>query len=134
MKTLRPLWCVFSILFLLLTLALPASADEWNKKTRVSINEPFRVPGLVLPAGTYYFQLFDSPSIRHIVQVWDATQTKLLATIIAIPAYRENAPEKAIIHLEEDPHGGPEAVHLWFYPGENVGWEFYYPHHPALNG
>ena len=23
--------------------------------------------------------------------------------------------------------GSPEAIHSWFYPGDNTGWEFVYP-------
>src|SRR5690242_21128649 len=51
--------------------ALPrASADEWNKKTKVTFTEPIEVPGMVLPAGTYTFALADSLSDRNIVQIW----------------------------------------------------------------
>src|SRR5712692_10493794 len=34
-------------------------ADETNKKTIVTVNEPIQVPGKVLPAGTYVFKLLD---------------------------------------------------------------------------
>ncbi|HYL62830.1 MAG TPA: hypothetical protein VE077_09425 [Candidatus Methylomirabilis sp.] len=48
-----------------------ARADEWNKKTVVTFNEPVEVPGHALPAGTYVFTLADSTD-RHIVQIWNA--------------------------------------------------------------
>lgn len=51
--------------------ALPAAyvrADEEDKKTVVTFNEPIQVLGTVLPAGTYVFKLADSQSDRHIVQ------------------------------------------------------------------
>jgi len=35
-------------------------ADESDKKTIVTVNEPIQVPGKVLPAGTYVLKLLDS--------------------------------------------------------------------------
>ena len=35
------------------------------------------VPGMVLPAGTYTFRLFDSTSDRHIVQIFNRKGTQL---------------------------------------------------------
>ncbi len=37
------------------------------------------------------------------------------------------APEKAILQLEDRPEGQPEALKAWFYPGDNFGVEFVYP-------
>jgi hypothetical protein len=30
------------------------------------------------------------------------------------------------MQLEERHAGAPEAIHSWFYPGDNTGWEFVY--------
>src|ERR1700680_4715652 len=46
---------------------------------------------------------------------------------MAIPDYREETPGKTIIKFEERPSGSPQAIHSWFYPGENTGWQFVYP-------
>ena len=32
-----------------------------------------------------------------------------------------------MINFEERSSGKPDAIHTWFYPGENFGWEFVYP-------
>jgi len=56
----------------------------------------------------------------------------LVATLMAIPDYRQETPEKPIVHFDERPAGTPEAIHSWFYPGENTGWEFIYPKGEAL--
>src|SRR5207245_7006182 len=32
-----------------------------------------------------------------------------------------------IMQLEARQSGSPEAVHGWFYPGDNTGWQFVYP-------
>ena len=52
---------------------------------------------------------------------------KFVTTTMAIPDYREETPEKTIIQFEERPSGSPEAIHSWFYPGDNTGWQFVYP-------
>jgi hypothetical protein len=43
-------------------------ADEYDRKTVISISQPLEVPGVVLPPGTYVMKLFNSSSNRHIVQ------------------------------------------------------------------
>ena len=34
-----------------------ARADEWDKQTVLTFNEPVEVPGKILPAGTYVLRL-----------------------------------------------------------------------------
>src|SRR5712671_5755741 len=108
----------------------PMRADEWNKETKLEFSGPVEVPGKVLIPGKYVFRLLDSESDRNIVQIFseDANgNQKLVATIPAIPDYRENTPDKPIVHFEERASGSPEAIHSWYYPGDNFGWEFVYP-------
>lgn len=102
-------------------------ADEWNKKTNVTFAEPVEVPGAVLPTGSYAFKLMDSTAQRNIVQIWNQNETKLLATIIAIPNERLQPSDKTVMTFTERPSGSPEALQAWFYPGDNFGWEFAYP-------
>ncbi len=110
-------------------MAKPALADEWNKRTEFQFSGPVQIPGRVLTAGKYVFQLADSQSDRNIVQVFSVDSSgheRLVATILAIPDYTENTPDKPVIHFEERAAGAPEAIHSWFYPGDNTGWEFVY--------
>ncbi len=117
---------------MLCVLAVPrATADEHNKKTKVTFTEPFEVPGIILPAGKYTFALMDSLSDRNIVQIWNEDQTKLLATILAINNYRLTPTGKTVITFSERPSGTPEALHAWFYPGDSFGQEFVYPKNRA---
>jgi hypothetical protein len=108
-------------------LAPAARADEWDKLTVLTFNEPVEVPGKILPAGTYVFKLADSESDRNIVQVFTGDQKHLLATVMAIPDSRTNPTDKTVITFEERPSGSPEALHAWFYPGDTEGVEFVYP-------
>ncbi|MGB7468688.1 MAG: LPXTG cell wall anchor domain-containing protein, partial [Candidatus Acidiferrum sp.] len=104
-----------------------AKADAWNKATKLTFSGPVEVPGRALPAGTYWFQLMDSSSNRHIVQIWNSDRSQLLATILAIPNYRLRPTGDSVISFAERPSGSPEAIQDWFYPGDNFGQEFVYP-------
>ena len=127
-------WFVVTLcLVALCALAAPsAMADEKDKATKLTFSEPVEVPGHVLAAGTYWFTLADSPSDRNIVQIWNADRTRLVATAVAIPDYRLKPKGKTVVHFEERPSGSPEAIHSWFYPGDNFGQEFVYPKTRAL--
>jgi len=113
-------------------LSSSARADEWNKKTVMTVNEPIQVPNKVLPAGTYVIKLLDSPSDRHIVQIFNADETRLQTTILAIPNYRIQPTGKTVFSFWETPPGQPKALRAWFYPGDNFGQEFAYPKSAAV--
>ena len=104
-----------------------ANADTWNKATKITFPEPVEVSGTVLPSGTYWFQLLDSPADRHIVQIWNADRSRLITTILALPNYRLRPSGDTVVKFAERPSGTPEAVKAWFYPGDNFGQEFVYP-------
>jgi LPXTG-motif cell wall-anchored protein len=109
-----------------------ARADEWNKLTTMTVNEPIQVPNQVLPAGTYVIKLLDSQSDRHIVQIFNADQSHLFTTILAIPNYRIQPTGKTVFTFWETPPGQPKALRAWFYPGDNFGQEFAYPKSAAV--
>jgi LPXTG-motif cell wall-anchored protein len=104
-----------------------AHADAWDKKTYVTVNEPIIAGNKVLDPGTYVWKLLDSPSERHVVQIFDKDQQHLETTVIAIPNYRLEPTGKTQFSFWETPAGVPKAVRAWFYPGDNFGQEFAYP-------
>jgi hypothetical protein len=102
-------------------------ADEWNKRTLVTVNEPIIAGNKVLQPGTYVWKLLDSQSNRNIVQIFNQDQSKLETTVMAIPNYRLQATGKTQFTFWETPAGVPKAVRAWFYPGDSYGQEFAYP-------
>ncbi len=104
-----------------------AIADEQDKKTIVTTNAAIEVPGKVLPPGTYVFKLLDSSSNRNIVQIFDKDEKRLYTTILAVPDYRLQPPDKPLIQFEERAANSPEAIKAWFYPGDQYGQQFVYP-------
>jgi hypothetical protein len=104
-----------------------ARADDFDKKTLITFSQPVEIPGRVLPAGTYVFKLADSMTDRHIVQIFTADGSQILATLLAIPDYRLTTTDQTVIKFGEVVAGAPEAIRAWFYPGNSVGQEFVYP-------
>jgi len=113
-------------------------ADEWNKKTNLTVNEPLEVPScctpghtVILQPGEYVIALVDSQSDRHIVRIFDKDQKNVITTILAIPNYRLQPTGKTVLGYWEVPAGQPRALRAWFYPGDNFGQEFAYPKETA---
>ena len=108
-------------------------ADQWDKKTLLTVNEPIQMPSCCTPdhtvtlqPGAYVLVLVDSLSDRHIVRVFDKDQKNVITTILAIPNYRLQPTGKTVFQYWEVPAGQPKALRAWFYPGDNFGQEFAY--------
>jgi hypothetical protein len=138
MKLFKAAPAVFCMAFLGAALSPNAKADEHDKLTTFTFSGPVEIPPVyitgmrILPAGTYVFKLVNSSSDRHIVQIFNADQTKIFATILAIPNYRLTPKDKSVITFNEGLAGQPEAIRAWFYPGANWGEEFVYPKAKAV--
>jgi len=61
------------------------------------------------------------------VQIFNAEETHLYTTILAIPNYRIQPTGKTVFTFWETPPGQAKALRAWFYPGDNYGQEFAYP-------
>jgi len=105
-------------------------ADERDKKTDITINQDIEVEGTVLPAGSYVLKLVDS-SDRHLVSIWNEDENRLIATVFTIPIYRVQPPDNSEFRFFESAVGQPPALHTWFYPGDQTGFEFRKAHGPA---
>jgi hypothetical protein len=102
--------------------------DEWNLATRFSINHPFEVPNLTLEANTpYVIRLYDSPSERKVVQIYNEDQTKMLTMFMAISAERLEPKDETVFTFMEVEPQYPVPIKEWFYPGRLHGLEFVYP-------
>lgn len=132
MKNVKAVFCLLAVAMLGATVLPSARADEWNKKTVVTFSQAVEIPGKILPAGTYTFQLLDSTSDRHIVQIFNADGTQIIATILAINNYRLQPTGDTVMKFSERPGDAPEALRAWFYPGNSFGQEFVYPKARAI--
>jgi len=123
------------LLFAFLFVAPPKTqGDEWNLKTRFTVNHPFEVPGVVLQANTpYVMRLLDSPSNRNVVLLYNDDEDKLLTTFMAISDERQEPTDKTQFTFLETKPGFPMPIKEWFYPGRLIGLEFVYPKAQAFD-
>ncbi len=118
-----------SLVLMAVVFSVIAKADTLNKKTVITFSEPFEVPGVdaqVLPAGTYVFKVLESFGDLNIVQIFNADETHIFSTILAINNYRLKPTDKTVLSFRERGEGQPEAIKAWFYPGNSFGQEFVY--------
>ena len=106
-----------------------AQADQWDKKTILTVNQTIQVQDTVLQPGKYVFKLMNSNSDRHIVQIFNDDQSHLINTMLAIPNYRLQPTGDSRFTFYETPPGYARAMRAWFYPADNFGQEFRYPSH-----
>ncbi len=114
----------------LFSLSFSAQANEWDKKTKITIDQPMQIADTFLQPGTYTLKLYNSNAERHVVEIWNADETHIINTVMA------NRTEKAMpsghsqFTFYETPAGTAKAVKRWYYPGDISGNEFMEPKHP----
>lgn len=116
--------------FAAFALAPKANADALNQKTIVTVNGPVAIPGRVLPAGTYTFQMVDPNSGEDLMRVGNQITGRTVTFLLVSPVYRQKDIGQTVVKLEE-PRGNNAhpAIHEWFFSGNNVGHKFIYPNH-----
>jgi hypothetical protein len=128
MSTLKTL-AIALCLVLAGTVLLPlARASEWDQVTEFYFSQPVQLPGTVLPPGTYWFVLLKDYPTRNTVEVFNANWSKLDATELTIPTYRQAVSNRTEVCFAERPHSQPEALLKGYFPGMLTGHEFVYSH------
>jgi hypothetical protein len=114
-------------LLLAFVVMLPsARADENDQATKLTFSQSIQIPGQVLPAGTYWFMLVDTPNSRNIVRVFNSDRSKLYATIFTVNTQSSTIPDQTTITFAEGEPMQPQTLVSWFYPGEDTGHQFIY--------
>jgi hypothetical protein len=101
-------------------------ADEWNQATLFTFNQPVQIPGQVLPAGTYLFEIVNDFN-HEIVRISNADRTNVIALIQARPTSQKGFTGKAAIVLAEQGSSQPAAVVAWSYAGRSEAHQLVYP-------
>ena len=116
---------VLALALLSITVAPSAKADDWDKKTVITVKGgAVQIQGTVLEPGKYVLKLLDSQADRQILQVFNADETHLETTILANATYRLEPTGDTRFTFAEVPAGQPPAISTWFYPGDNYGLQF----------
>lgn len=106
-------------------------ADDYDKKTIITISEPLEVPGIVLQPGKYVFKLLNSSSNRHIVEVMNERMDHLYALTFTAAASKIQPKGRTVLTFYEGKGAQPHALRTWFWPGDVDGQEFLYPRKQA---
>lgn len=122
----------FSLVAILCLSPPSVYADDWDKATKITVNHPFEIPGMILPAGTYVFKIVDLPAERHAVRILNEDESATYATLLAFPDVRMTATDDTSVTFYEAENGRVPAIHQWFYPGHLGGVEFAYPEKPPM--
>jgi len=126
MKKMNKLLLIGCLVYGSTYLAQKAEAVTIDRKTVLTFNQPFEVPGTVLPAGTYVFNFLGSTANRNIIEVLSQDEGTVHATIEAIPDYRADAAGEPSIVFEERKAGAPHAIKEWYFPDRRYGHKFVY--------
>jgi hypothetical protein len=99
--------------------------------TRFTFDKPVRIPGKVLPAGSYWFVLICHGANLNVVQVFGSDRKKLIATLLTEDTERLNPFSDTTLIMAEpgqgaESSGGPARLISWFYPGSVEGHQFIY--------
>ena len=95
-------------------------ADESNKETRLTVNQPLQVQDTLLAPGEHVFKLI-APGV---LSIYNADGTKAEGLILGMAAYRNDAGDKNLFTISQPAAGQPAKLQTWFYPGDNFGLEF----------
>ena len=128
---LRTVLSVAAIALAVAASAPRAKADDYNKRTLLTVKQTIQIKDTVLEPGQYVLQLQESDSDRHVVELFNRDRTHILGTYVTVPRYRVHDPDKSTFTFWETPPGTAKALRAWYYPGDGMGEEFPYPntHH-----
>ena|SRR2546423_237300 len=110
-------------------LALAASVHAFgvNHQNTLKFSSAVALPGVVLPAGTYTFDLAGSTSELDLVVVRETSSGKSLYMGFTNTVQRPKAMSKdAAITFGEASANEPRPINRWYEIGDSLGHEFLY--------
>ena len=119
--------CGIVLLGVLGSSAVGAAFVDARRTTYFTFSRSVQVTGVVLPAGTYIFEVADSTSGSDIVRVMSRDRSKVHLTKFTRAVYREQKGTlNPIVSFGETPAGQPPIVKAWYPMSETRGREFVY--------
>ena len=108
-----------------------ATADDWNRRTILTIDKPMVVPGATLTPGTYTFMLANPDSSRDVVYIAREDGTPVISARVA-HVQRSNEKRDLALWVAFNESGARmPMMRGWFFPGLMDGYEFLYPKEQA---
>src|SRR5215471_4375841 len=104
MKTYRSLIMIAAGATALLWGTASARAQEIEEKMTLTFSKPVEVPGEVLPAGTYVFQVLKQGSLTRILS---PDELHVYATLLTVPEEKKEGEDSSSVILRKN-DAGPE--------------------------
>jgi hypothetical protein len=112
--------------FLGLFVAASASAVPFNKETRFRFSGAVALPGVVLPAGEYVFELADPTTSRTVVRVRNRERSRVFVQALTRSIKRHPDIQAGTLKLGEAASGTPRRILAWYPEADSYGYEFVY--------
>jgi hypothetical protein len=114
------------MLVLGLIVAASTHVGAFGHENKLTFSRAVSLPGVVLPAGAYSFDVADIGAL-DVVVVRNAARTKQFymgfTNLINRPT---DLPKNAIVTLGEAPANEPPPITTWYEMGSSIGHEFLY--------
>jgi hypothetical protein len=100
-------------------------ASTPTRMTYFTFSAPVRVTGILLPAGTYVFEIANPYTSSNVVRVLDRKRSKLYVAALTRPVMRPRATrlDATIVFGEAGP-STPRPIAAWYPQGDTTGREF----------
>lgn len=106
--------------------ASTATADDYNRRTVLTIEQPMVVPGATLTPGTYTFILGNPETSRDVVNILREDGTPVISAHVTRVS-RNNDNRDLALFVAMNENGAMPMLKGWFYPGDRDGYQFVYP-------
>lgn len=108
-------------------LLMAVSAQARNNRTHLTFAKAVALPGVVLPAGSYTFELAPPSGALDVVRVASRDGQRVVyagfTNLVSRPAGLP--PDRAVL-FGDAPAGQPAPITAWFRAGSAIGHQFLY--------
>jgi len=112
---------------LLGVLAQPTKASAWSAhRELLTFNAPIALPGVVLAAGTYTFEIPSEGASHTVVRVSSQDGRHIYLTQFTREVKRPNRDDVPKILFGESAAGTARPVNVWYPNGSELGKQFLY--------
>jgi hypothetical protein len=110
------------------TLTAASPAEQWFKKSVITLTDLSEVPGMVVEPGTYVLKADEQSAFsRTTIELLNQDETLTLTTFVAVADHRQRPDYDTVFSYFPGVTNGPKPIQTWFYPGDMNGYEFVYP-------
>jgi hypothetical protein len=113
--------------FLLGGLSQPVKANGWSMhRELLTFSAPIALPGVVLAAGTYAFEIPSEVASHTVVRVSSTDGRKIYLTAFTLEVRRPNSADAPKVTFHEAATNAPHPVNIWYPNGDESGKQFIY--------